>query len=152
MIKVLEKEECLQLLRDNYIGHLAYISGGSPHVLPITYYYDEATDSLISYSTEGHKIRAMRENTSVSLGVNEIDSVKNWRSILVQGIFEELDGSNAKKILHLFAQGIKDLITGKGALAPRFISDFSSKIYADGIPIVYRIKIIEITGKFREDL
>ncbi len=33
---------------------------------------------------------------------------------------------------------------------PEFISEFSSKIYGQGIPIVYRIKIQEITGKFRE--
>ena len=37
-IKTMDTSECLKLLGDNYIGRLAYISGGIPHINPIAYF------------------------------------------------------------------------------------------------------------------
>ena len=150
MRRKLQKKECLSILNNNYIGHLAYISGASPFVLPITYYYDSTTNSITSYSSKGHKVKAMRKNPSVALGVDEIDSVKNWRSVMVHGTFEELEGIDAKHMLHEFSQGVKNLINRTAEKEAHFISEFSSKIYADDNPVVFRININEITGKLRD--
>ena len=150
MIKKLETSECTELLNNNYIGHLAFIAHKEPHVIPITYYYDQANNTIIGYSAEGHKIEAMRKNDIVSLEVEEIKSVNNWRSVQVHGMFEELQGIDAKYLLHEFAQNVKKIITRKEGSHPEFISEFSSKLSEQGIPIVYRININEITGKFRE--
>lgn len=150
MIKDLNLEECDQLLRNNYIGHLAYIMDKSPYVIPMTYYFDWQNNGLLSYSLEGHKIDAMRENESVSLEVDEIESVDRWKSVLVHGKFEELSGINAKILLHTFAQGVKEIVNRKEERELQFIHEFSSKLDATGSsPIVYRIKILEITGKQR---
>ncbi len=149
MRRNLEKHECIKLLEENYIGYLAYISGNQPYTLPITYYYDEESHSIISYAAEGHKISAMRKNTSVSLAVNEITSVADWKSVLAFGTFQELDGSNAKYMLHQFSDGIKKIIPGGSTDKAQFISDFSAKIYSTGTPIVFRINIKELTGKIR---
>ena len=70
-------------------------------------------------------------------------------SVLVQGIFNELEGSVAKAQLHEFSLGVKDLILKKEQRKLDFISEFSSKIYNDDLPIVFTIKIEEITGKIR---
>ena len=113
MIKNLKAKESIHLLRDNYIGRLAFISQGNPYIVPITYYYDETSNSILGYSAEGHKMNAMRKNRSVSLEVDEIISVNNWQSILAHGVFEELQGSEAKFLLHWFAQGVTNIITGK---------------------------------------
>jgi len=150
MIKTLETTECIELLNNNYIGHLAFISQNEPYIIPITFYYNQERNSIISYSAEGHKIDAMRKNDSVSFEVEEIKSVNNWRSVNVHGTFEELQGIDAKYFLHEFAQKVKKLITLKEGSHPEFISEFSSKLYGQGIPIVYRINIQEITGKYRE--
>ncbi|NNL02147.1 MAG: flavin mononucleotide-binding protein, partial [Eudoraea sp.] len=104
---------------------------------------------IIGYSAEGHKIDAMRKNDLVSLEVEEIKSVNNWRSVNVHGTFEELQGIDAKYLLHEFAQKVKKLVEQKEGSHPEFISEFSSKLYGQGIPIVYRINIQEITGKYR---
>jgi len=153
MIKDLNTKECLKLLRKNYIGRLAYIRGESPYVIPITYYYYDATDnSIISYSLEGHKIDAMRKKQMVSLEVDEIKSVTRWKSVLVHGDFEELSGLDAKNLLRQFSQGVKDIINREPDKDVQFINEFSSKLGAEGAsPVVYRIKIREITGKVRED-
>ncbi len=146
----LTTSECTRVLRDNFIGHLAFISNGRPFVVPITYYFDPTDNTIISYSAEGHKIHAMRKNNSVSMVVENIQSMTNWESVMVHGKFQELEGSTAKQKLHQFTEGTKSLVQQKENKVVEFISEFSSKLYSRGIPIVYRINIHEITGKRRE--
>ena len=150
MIKNLEASECLKILKQNYIGHLAYIFQNRPFVIPITYFYDQKTNSIIGYSSEGHKTKALRILSAVSIEVSEIESVNNWQSVLVHGKYEELNGSQAKSYLHSFSAGIKDIIRQKEEKNPQSISDFSSKIYDEEVPIVFRISLDEITGKQRK--
>lgn len=150
MRRNLEQKEQLGLLSNNYIGHLAYISASSPYVVPITFYYEPNSNSIISYSGEGHKIKAMRKNPSVALVVDEIETVNNWKSVLVHGTFEEFQGIDAKHHLHQFSDGVKNILNRTVELKARFLSEFSSKIQANGQPIVFRINIDEITGKLRQ--
>ncbi|MDO6807344.1 pyridoxamine 5'-phosphate oxidase family protein [Zobellia galactanivorans] len=149
MIVKLELSECMAFLSDHSIGHLGYISGRSPYIVPITYYYDQENKSILSYSALGHKINAMRSYEHVALQVEDIDSMSEWRSVLVNGRFEELKGSTAKKSLHTFAQGVQDTILRTQGEKPEFIKDFSSKLEMETLPIVFRIHIADIVGKYR---
>lgn len=150
MRRNLDQKEGIELLANNYIGHLGYISGSYPHVVPITYHYDKATHTLTSYSSEGHKIDAMRKNPLVSLCVDEISSVADWQSVLVHGTFEELSGIDAKHMLRQFSDGVKSIINLTPEKNTQFISEFSAKIEKEKTPLVFRIKIEKITGKKRE--
>lgn len=149
MIKNLENKESIYVLENNYIGHLAYIFQNKPYVVPITYYYDQESNIIICYSGEGHKISAMRKNNAVALQVADISTVNHWKSVLVHGKFEQHFGSDAKAYLHAFSLGVKDVITEKEQKKLNYISEFSSKIYKEDIPIVFIINIEEITGKKR---
>ena len=151
MIRSLNQMENTKILASNYIGNLSYIYRGRPFVAPITYFFDTPRNVIIGYSAEGHKISAMRKNDNVSLSVSEIDSVNSWNSVLAQGIFKELSGSDAKAQLHIFSLGVKDLIINKEHRKLDFISEFSSKIYKDDLPIVFQIEVDEITGKMRRN-
>ncbi len=153
MIKDLSTRECLELLGANYIGRLAYIAHDSPYVIPITYYYyNRRNNSIISYSLEGHKIDAMRKKQSVSLEIDEIESVKHWKSVLVHGEYEELSGIDAKKLLHEFSAGVKEIVNRKKGKDVAFIHEFSSKLAStQDPPVVYRIRIDKVTGKERVD-
>lgn len=150
MRRNLEPQESIALLENNYIGQLAYVYGGSPHVVPITYYYDKATHTITSYSSEGHKLDAMRKNPAVALGVSEVSSVANWRSVLVHGSFVELQGIDAKHMLRRFSEGVKNILKRTKGKEVQFISEFSAKIEAEKIPVVFRIQIDTITGKSRK--
>lgn len=150
MRSVLNQQEGIELLTNNYIGHLGYLSGSCPYVVPITYFYDEATQTIISYSSEGHKIEAMRKNPLVSLCVDEIYSVADWQSILVHGTFEELSSIDAKHMLRQFSNGVKSIINKEPDKNAQFISEFSAKIEKERPPLVFSIKINGITGKKRE--
>ncbi len=146
----LPTSESAHVFRNNYIGHLAYLSKGKPSVIPINYYFDPTENIIISYTAEGHKIDAMRKNNSVAVQVEEMQSMFNWESAMVHGKFEELKGSVAKQKLHQSTEGIKSIIRQKEHKEVEFINEFWSKIYARGIPIVYQIKILEMVGKRRE--
>jgi nitroimidazol reductase NimA-like FMN-containing flavoprotein (pyridoxamine 5'-phosphate oxidase superfamily) len=149
MIKTLNETERNILLETNYIGHLAYVYRTRPFIAPITYFFDKERNVIIGYSSEGHKITAMRKEKEVAMEVSEIDSVNDWNTIVVHGTYEELEGSNAKAYLHDFSLGVKDLIIRKEQRKLDFINQFSSKIYGDDLPIVFLIKIEEITGRMR---
>lgn len=149
MIRKLGKEECLTLFENNYIGHLAYIYQNQPYMVPMTYFFDKKLNSIICYSAEGHKINAMRKNNEVSFEVTEIESVNNWKSVLAHGTYEEVSGSEIKLKLHAFSLGVKNIIKHKENRELKFISEFSSKIYKNDLPIAFMIKIEDITGKGR---
>ena len=150
MIQKLNISKCKLLLSQNYIGHLSYIFNNKPYVVPITYYYDVTTHSIIGYSGNGHKIRAMRINKEVSMEVSEVDSASHWKSVLVQGIYHEFEGSTAKMALRKFAEGVKEIIRTIEGKHLSYISDFSSKIYKEGPPIVFNIEIKELIGRHRK--
>jgi len=151
MITSLSKKKCTHLLANNYVGHLAYVYYDRPYVVPITYFFDEDKD-IIGYSTEGHKTMALRKNNNIALEVSEIENINTWQSVLVHGTFIELSGSDAKKSLHDFANGIKNLVMIKEDKNLQFINEFSTKIYYENVPIVFKITIHEITGKIRKQL
>lgn len=148
-MKAINSTESTQLLAENYIGRLGYISKERPEIIPITYYYDPEQNSILSYSGEGSKIDAMRKNPLVSFQVDEITTLEKWKSVLFYGRFEELTGADAKQILHLFSEGVKKVIENKENSCPDFIRDFSSKTESTDTPIVYRIHIDQITGRQR---
>lgn len=142
--------EIIRVLKNNYIGHLGFIAQLVPNVLPITYYYDEPDNTIISYSSEGYKIDAMRKNSLVCLQVEDIVSNYNWQSVLAYGTFEELSGADAKQKLHSFTEGVKGVVLRKENREAEFINEFSSKMYSRGSPIVYRVKINDFIGKRKE--
>lgn len=150
MISTLELKQKQFILKNNYIGYLAYIYKNEPFIAPITYFFDEQKNHIICYSANGHKINALQKNNATSLCVTTIDTVTDWKSILVQGTFKQHFGSEAKALLHEFSLGIKDLILKKENRDLDFINQFSSKIYKDEIPVVFTIKIEEISGRKRK--
>ncbi len=150
MIKVLDDKEKMKLLSSSYIGNLGYVYNGKPFVVPITYFYNEEQNNIICYSADGHKINALRKNNAVSLAITDINSVNDWKSVLVQGKYEEHTEATAKALLHQFSLGVKELILLKEMRDLDFISQFSSKIYKDDIAVIFTISIEEITGRMRK--
>lgn len=150
MPKYLSKDESIELAKNNYIGRLGYISSGSPFVIPITYFYDNEYNNIIGFSTEGHKIDGMRKNRAVCLLIEEIESLKKWKSVLIHGTYEELNGVDSKYYLNRFSKGVRSILKADGEKADKFLSDFSNTKYSKNNPIIYRIKIWDITGRFME--
>jgi len=147
----LEAKESKLVLENNYLGHLSYIYQNRPYVVPITYYYDVEKNVIICYSGEGHKMHAMRQNNRVAMNVIDVAALTKWKSVTIHGTFEQLFASEAKSYLHAFSLGIKALVAEKELKELSFISEFSSKMVNENLPMIFIIKIDEITGKLRKD-
>lgn len=145
----LEEKDSLSVLENDYLGHLSYIYQNRPFVIPITYFFEAERNIIICYSGEGHKMNAMRKNNQVAFSVVDVDGLTKWKSVMAHGKFEQLFGSDAKSYLHDFSLGIKALIEKKELKELSFISEFSSKAVNENIPMIFIIKIDEITGKTR---
>ncbi|SFU45693.1 Nitroimidazol reductase NimA, pyridoxamine 5'-phosphate oxidase superfamily [Pustulibacterium marinum] len=147
MIQNLHTSDMQLLLKEHYVGHLSYISGNQPHIIPITYFYDPIENVLLSYSGMGHKIKNMRKHPNVSLLVDVVDSISKWKSVQISGTYEELHGTYAKSRLHDFARGVSHLVEVHEGLITESLSEFShGESNVDG-SIVYQIKIHEWMGK-----
>lgn len=139
--------DCKGVLEDNYIGRIAYIADNVPHVVPSTYFFDRYKERILCFATNGHRINALRMYNKVSFQVDHIESFKNWKSVQVHGIFEELTGNEAKDSLKRFVDGVQGTIEKKNAERPSFLSHFSTKLQEAEMPVVYSIVLNEITGK-----
>lgn len=148
-MQAMTTNESIKLLSENYIGRLGYLSKARPEIIPITYYFDPEHKAILTYSGPGNKIDAMRKNPLVSFQVDEITDLEKWKSVLLFGSFEELEGIDAKYTLHQFSEGVKKLLENKEKTTPDFIREFSSKINSPDTPIIYRINIDEIIGRQR---
>ena len=137
MISELSRAEIDELLREQVVGRIGCHTGGLTYVVPVIYACDG--DGLYVASIEGKKARMMRENPSVCFEVDEYDGAGSWRSAIVQGVYEELDGTDAQAALAL--------------LADRF-----GRANEEGLPrrrhgaegtrtVCFRIRIREVTGR-----
>lgn len=87
-IRSLGMSECLRVLAENRLGHLACANDGMPYVVPIHYAY--ADDYIYGFSLPGKKIDILRANPQASLQVEKQGPGRQWQSAIVEGRFEEL--------------------------------------------------------------
>jgi len=88
IIRTLSTNECRALLAANRLARLACTKDGRPYVVPI--YYAYADNHLYAFSMPGKKVEWMRSNPQVSLQVDERGAKREWRSVVADGLFEEL--------------------------------------------------------------
>jgi nitroimidazol reductase NimA-like FMN-containing flavoprotein (pyridoxamine 5'-phosphate oxidase superfamily) len=88
LVRSLTTFECTRLLTENRLGHLACAKDGHPYIVPI--YFAYADNHLYAFSMPGKKIDWMRANPFVSMLVEEWKQGRQWRSVVVDGRYEEL--------------------------------------------------------------
>lgn len=111
----LSREEIDEFLDAQVVGRIGVHGDGLTYVVPVIYAY--AAGALHVYTVEGQKVRMMREQPQVCFEVDEYDADGrgSWRSVIVQGRYEELDGPDAERVLSLLADRFR---RGRDADAP----------------------------------
>ncbi|MCX7877256.1 MAG: pyridoxamine 5'-phosphate oxidase family protein [Ignavibacteria bacterium] len=148
----MDKNSISNILIRNYTARLGCSDGNEVYVVPITYVYDG--ENILSHSNEGKKINIMRKNPEVCIEIDEVDDIFNWRSVIATGIFEELSGDESVKAFSKIYEKLSGIMKksatedthphiDKPTLHKRDISLNST--------IVYRIKLIKITGRFERN-
>jgi uncharacterized protein len=87
-IQTLTTSECMDVLNAQRLAHLACANEGRPYVVPI--YYCCADKALYAFSMQGRKIDIMRANPLVSAIVEAHEKGPGWKSVIVEGRYEEL--------------------------------------------------------------
>lgn len=88
----LPEAECRALLVRNHVARLACVRNNHPYVVPISYAHAPDERALYAFSMPGKKVDWMRDNPHVALVVEEqgLGAGRDWRSVEVEGQFEEL--------------------------------------------------------------
>jgi uncharacterized protein len=146
MLGTLNHLQTEDLLKSQLVGRIGCHAGGETYVVPISYAYDGKY--IYCHTQEGKKTAMMRKNPQVCFQVDEMKDMANWKSVIVQGSFEELknkaDISHAMRtLLHRYLPVVSSATTHLGKLWP-FQPDDISEI--DGV--VFRIEVKEKTGRF----
>lgn len=143
IIQTLSTAECTALLVKNRLARLACAKSGQPYVIPI--YYAYADRCLYAFSMPGKKIDWMRENPLVSVQVDERGAGREWKSVVVDGRYEELPDRIGHKVERDRAWSILSKHVDwwePGALKPITppISDRSPHVF-------FRISIEQLSGR-----
>jgi uncharacterized protein len=146
MLGTLNPEEIDEVLHQQLVGRLGCHANGQTYVIPISYVYDGT--SIICHSQEGKKTQMMRENPDICFQVEEMKDMANWKSVLVQGVYEELKDSERQndalqKLSHRYLPIISSVSTHLGKLWPFYPENF-----AEVGGVVFRIRILEKSGRF----
>jgi len=147
MMGTLNKSQIFQVLTMQLYGRLACQENGRLYVVPVSYSFDG--EYIYAHSREGQKIEIMRKNSQVCFQTDIIDSLSNWRSVIVWGKYQEL---KTPKEQRKAAKLLDD------RFGPLHVSESISRSSADihppesvekkKKPVYFRIFIDEATGRF----
>lgn len=143
IVKEMTHPECVDLLSSMRLGRLACTTvAGRPYVVPI--HFAVAGSYVYSFSMPGQKLDGMRNNPSVCLLIDKIEDT-GWRSVIVNGRYEELPDEIGHKVQRDRAWSLLSKYANwwePGSLKPATQPRSSSTNH-----LFYRILIEELTGR-----
>lgn len=88
LFTTLSDGESLKLLRRNKIGRIAYSLHDRVEIVPLHYVLRD--NWIYGRTSPGGKLETLRHNQWIAFEVDEIDSLFEWRSVVVHGQFYHL--------------------------------------------------------------
>jgi uncharacterized protein len=146
MLGTLSDHQIQSVLQTQLIGRLGCHADGLTYVVPISYAYDG--NHIYCHTQEGRKASMMRKNPRICFQVDEMRDMANWKSVILQGEFEELtQPEDINHALHTLLGRYLPVISSVTTHLGRFWP-FQQLDYSDLDGIVFRIRILEQTGRF----
>lgn len=148
MIGRLSIEEMDTVLKNNILGRLGCNDGSKTYVVPISYVYDGK--DIIAHSVRGLKTQMMQKNPNVCFEVDEIEDLKNWKSVIVWGTYQELtDERDRYHAMKYFVERMMYMKISDTAVPPETTETRTHPRSEGNIkPVIYRIIVIEKTGRY----
>jgi nitroimidazol reductase NimA-like FMN-containing flavoprotein (pyridoxamine 5'-phosphate oxidase superfamily) len=141
LIQELTKRASIEVLGHTDLGRLACARGMQPYVVPIHFAYQNY--SLYIVSVSGQKIEWMRANPLVCVEVDQMRR-EHWATVVVFGRYEELCDTPQFKSERMLAFNLlrqRPMWWDLGGV--NIIPEHTPA----AVPIFYRIKIEQITGR-----
>jgi len=144
MLGQLNNTQISNVLSSQAVGRLACTDGRQPYIVPVTYAYDG--EYIYGQTNEGTKLKILRGNPIVCFEVGLMTDMRNWKSVIVYGIFEELKEEQADKAREILFGKVFSLITSSTIheQEQQGEAEDSNRVKQ----VMYRIKIDEVTGRF----
>ena len=142
MLSELTPQEIDHMLANQFFGRIGCAGEGRVLIVPVGYYYDG--QCIYGLTREGTKIQFLRQNPAVCFEIDEVTAIDRWRSVVVEGTFEELQGPEMDDALYLLRNRkipvfANERMSYHGVAAPAN----RQAVY----PVVYRIHITSKTGR-----
>jgi nitroimidazol reductase NimA-like FMN-containing flavoprotein (pyridoxamine 5'-phosphate oxidase superfamily) len=116
-------------------------------IVPVTYAYDGTY--VIGHTVEGLKIDLLRKNPECCFEVDSMKSLSNWQSVIAMGTFEEVSGEIAAAALKMLLARLDSMPTSETSQPQRMgLSSATRAQTQTNNPIIYRIRLKEVTGRF----
>jgi uncharacterized protein len=148
MLGSLNEMQIDNFLLSQTVGRIACTDGKLPYIVPITYVYDGS--DIISQTIEGRKLDIMRKNPNVSFEVDAMSNMANWRSVIINGKFQELKGEESLKARDYLFDRLWPLQTSS-TIHPH---EHGVSVEVDDTnrikPIMFKIKVKTKTGRFEK--
>jgi nitroimidazol reductase NimA-like FMN-containing flavoprotein (pyridoxamine 5'-phosphate oxidase superfamily) len=148
MIGTLTREQCEHLLRTELVGRIGCVAAKKIYVVPLTYVYHDTF--IYARSKEGMKISMMRKNSDVCFQVDSCVNMRNWRSVVVWGKYEELKTMAEQKKAMKILNGLLSPFSLSESLKPTGYA-VPHPIERERKPVLYRISVDEVTGRFEKE-
>jgi nitroimidazol reductase NimA-like FMN-containing flavoprotein (pyridoxamine 5'-phosphate oxidase superfamily) len=142
LIRELNTEQCIELLKRTTLGHLACAHGEQPYVVPIHFSFDADGKCLYGFSAVGQKVTWMRRNPRVCVEVSDISDKNRWMTVLVFGRYEEIQESTEyadtrKRVWDLFQQRSEWWLPAAAKLGAR----------ESAAVVIYQIHVDRLSGR-----
>ncbi|HVW15981.1 MAG TPA: pyridoxamine 5'-phosphate oxidase family protein [Mucilaginibacter sp.] len=149
MLGKLNEREIEEVLTQQITGRLGCHFKGETYVVPLNYVYKNG--AIYAHSGPGKKIDMMRKNPSVCFEVEDVESIFQWRCVIVMGTFEEItDEDEKQQARQLLTHRFMPLVSMPQQHPSHGIAADEADIDTRVEPIVYRIKLGKATGRFEK--
>jgi uncharacterized protein len=150
MIGYLTNEQSETVLSENVFGRIGCNDGYNTYIYPTNYVYDGRY--IFCHSLPGSKIHVMRRNKRVCFQVDSIKDFMNWKSVMVLGNYAELtEARDRYYALKAFVSKKLNLKISESVAAATGGQNVLQKAPGKIKPVIYRISVDEITGRFEEE-
>jgi len=151
MIGSLSYDAAKEVLQSNIVGRIGCNDGTKSYIVPVNYVFDGKY--IIAHSVVGMKIQMMRKNPKVCFEVDEIKNMTNWKSVIIWGEYQELTEERDRyAAMKLFVDRTIRMKISETAIPPEISGQRLHPRSPGNIkPVVYRIVIEEMTGRFEKD-
>lgn len=120
-------------------GHLGMARGIHPYVVPIHYAYDDP--HIYIYTTEGKKTAIIGDNPEVCLQVEEVQSDKDWVSIIATGEVVKLTDKEERE------RALEFILAANPTLTPAVSIRWMDSWVRENVEVVYRLTPRMLTGR-----
>lgn len=148
MTGTLTAEQSEYVLRSELIGRIGCSDENGVYVVPVTYVYDNKY--IYAHSREGMKVEIMRKNPRICFEVDSIENMTNWRCVVIQGEFQELEAAvDQAKAFKILKDRLMPYLLSE-TMRPKGFGHGPERVEKERKPVVYRIKIDHMTGRYEK--